>query len=136
MLWLAGNRIHKLSGLESLAALRELNVAGNPLGGPDAFGWAAGLAPCSARMRSINLAATRMHSILQAGLVMWDCEPVGSAMQNCTCWPVICVLASVSQQPWLLNKQVCARASASMHATRMFPVSWSVCATSAGCVNI
>jgi hypothetical protein len=86
VLWLAGNRIHALSGLGSLTALRELNVAANPLGGPDARGWAAGLAPCSARMRSINLAATRMHSILQARLVMWNCMTLGAAVQTCTCW--------------------------------------------------
>lgn len=65
VLWLADNGISELGGLERLAALRELNLARNPLGGPGDPGWAQGLAPCAARLRSVNLAATRLHSFLQ-----------------------------------------------------------------------
>ena len=66
VLWLADNRIAALGGLERLASLRELNLAQNPLGNPGERGWAGGLAPCAAHLTHLNLAATRMHSFLQA----------------------------------------------------------------------
>lgn len=77
VLWLADNGISELRGLERLAALRELNLARNPLGGPGDPGWARGLAPCAARLRSVNLAATRLHSFLQVHYLLSQKETAG-----------------------------------------------------------
>lgn len=59
MLWLNDNRISSLKGLQRLAALRDLNVAGNPLE------TVAGVLDCNPGLEVLNLAGTLLACLRQ-----------------------------------------------------------------------
>ena len=75
VLWLADNQIRRVDGLATLLALRELNLAANPIATVgNAF-------VANTSLQQLNLADTHISSFKQVGPPLtgsWWCQPRGS----------------------------------------------------------